>query len=58
MFSLLSCKQEEINPHQIGCAETTPKDFICLAVEDTGTGMDSNAMDKIFQPYFYNQRER
>ncbi len=47
---LIVLQQEKINLQHIGYEESTPKDFVCLNVEDTGAGMDSNAMHKIFQP--------
>ncbi len=31
--------------------------YICLAVKDTGDGIDSGVMDKIFDPYFSTKKE-
>ncbi len=35
-----------------GKAEVLPGTFVCLAVQDTGCGMDQATLNKIFEPFF------
>ena len=35
-----------------GIPEAKPGEFICLSIEDTGTGMDKETREHIFEPFF------
>jgi len=42
----------QVTADEISEAEIKPGTFICLSVVDTGNGMDSRTMERIFDPYF------
>ncbi len=37
---------------EIGASDWRPGQYVCLAVEDTGQGMDQDVVDRVFEPYF------
>ena len=41
---------DQTDTHQI--PNSFPGEFVCLTVEDSGSGMDSKTVDKIFNPFF------
>ena len=35
----------------------TPGPYVCLTVKDTGSGMDKNIRERIFDPYFTTKKK-
>jgi two-component system, cell cycle sensor histidine kinase and response regulator CckA len=48
----LSTKVEYLNQERIFTPHGNEGHYICLRVEDNGTGMDKETMEKIFEPFF------
>ncbi|SHJ84696.1 PAS domain S-box-containing protein [Malonomonas rubra DSM 5091] len=48
----IELKQQQVRREEITESDVVPGDFICLSVSDTGSGMDSETMERIFDPYF------
>lgn len=36
----------------VGCIDARPGNYVCLSVEDTGTGIPPEIVDRIFDPFF------
>ncbi len=50
---LIATSKIRIEPHQTGQhADARAGDFVALIVTDTGTGMDSATLERIFEPFF------
>ncbi|MBU2629969.1 MAG: PAS domain S-box protein [Proteobacteria bacterium] len=50
--------KEERNPGQIFSELTgEANNYVCLTIKDTGTGIDPEIIDKIFDPYFSTKKE-
>jgi PAS domain S-box-containing protein len=53
----LSTKNVQLGQSDIGQhPEATPGDYICVSVEDTGTGISPEQLTKLFQPFFTTKR--
>ena len=48
----VSLKEVEFSEHDVISPDMTSGVYICLAMADTGIGMDKNVMEKIFEPFF------
>jgi len=52
----LCCLDKDDVPSKISSALNSD-DYVCLSVSDTGTGMDSKTVDKIFDPFFSTKEQ-
>jgi len=48
----IELNQEQVTKDEIAESDVKPGDFIRLSVSDTGSGMDGETMERIFDPYF------
>ncbi len=54
----VTLRQTEVTPECAeGNLELSPGDYICLAVSDTGHGMDEETKQRLFEPYFTTKAE-
>ncbi len=52
----LSCMERSEVPENID-AVIGADDYVCLSVSDTGTGMDSKTLEKVFDPFFSTKEQ-
>jgi len=48
----VAIKEVDLAPDNLPDLKLSPGRYVCLTVADTGTGMDTGMMEKIFDPYF------
>ena len=48
----VNLKEMDLTPEDLTGLDMRPGPYLCLTVSDTGTGMDSPTMERIFDPYF------
>jgi PAS domain S-box-containing protein len=48
----VTLKQVDLDMDDLKDPSMTAGSYVCLTVEDTGSGIDEYAMDRIFEPYF------
>ncbi len=48
----VSLSRKELGPEEISDIDVTPGPFVELMVQDTGHGIEPEALDRIFDPYF------
>ncbi|WP_232364313.1 cache domain-containing protein [Desulforapulum autotrophicum] len=48
----VSLKKVELRQYDFINPDMTNDSYVCLTIEDTGTGMDKKTIDKIFDPFF------
>jgi PAS domain S-box-containing protein len=46
------CRQDLDEEYSTAHPWTSPGDYVCIAVSDTGIGMDQDTRDRIFEPFF------
>lgn len=55
----LTFKTDNITLDEAYCikhAEAVPGDYVCLMIEDTGSGMSKDVVDRIFEPFFSTKK--
>jgi two-component system cell cycle sensor histidine kinase/response regulator CckA len=55
-LTISTCAADTGNACRDGSQEVCDRDYVCLRVTDTGTGMDSKTMAKIFEPFYTTKR--
>jgi len=53
----ISLQQKRMEPQNYSPEKSNSSICICLTIEDTGMGMDSKTLEKIFQPYFSTKEQ-
>ncbi len=53
----ITLKPIELTPAQLKTPSMTPGKYICLAVKDSGPGMDRKIQERIFDPYFTTKKK-
>ena len=53
----ITLRQVQIDSVPSGFPETLPGEYVCLTVVDTGTGIQKDILDKIFDPYFTTKEQ-
>lgn len=53
----ITLKEEKNSGQVFSELPAQTRDFVCLTIKDTGTGIDPEILDKIFDPYFSTKQE-